>query len=90
MKFPPLWSRKTQPPTPVEAYREQSQSFPPVWGFKDYDWVEWTIDTNTVMERNVTETLGAGTPAVLDPRRTASLFESTIPVRNLHQLEWLA
>jgi hypothetical protein len=42
------------------------------------------------MERNVTETLGAGTTVILDPRRTASLFDSSIPVRNMHQLEWLA
>ena len=41
MKFPPLW-RKAWPPEPVEAYREQPGRFPPVWGFKDYDWVEWT------------------------------------------------
>jgi hypothetical protein len=90
VKFPPLWSRKAEPPKPVEAYSEQPQRFPPVWGFKDYDWVEWTIDTNTVMERNVTETLGAGATVVLDPKRTASLFDSSIPVRNMHQLEWLA
>jgi hypothetical protein len=90
VKFPPLWSRKAWPPEPVEAYRERPGRFPPVWGFKDYDWVEWTIDTNTVMERNFTETLGAGATVVLDPRRTASLFESSIPIRNMHELEWLA
>ena len=90
VKFPPLWSRKAQPLEPVEAYREQPQRFPPVLGFKDYDWVEWTIDTNTVMERNVTETLGAGATVVLDPKRTASLFDSSIPVKNMHQLEWMA
>ncbi|HEX5325533.1 MAG TPA: di-heme-cytochrome C peroxidase [Acetobacteraceae bacterium] len=90
VKFPPLWSRKAEPPQPVSAYRDQSQHFPQVWGFKDYDWVEWTIDTNTVMERNVTETLGAGATVVLDPNRPASLFDSSIPVTNLHQLEWLA
>jgi len=90
VKFPPLWSRKASPPEPVEAYREQPQRFPPVWGFKDYDWVEWTINTNTVMERNFTETLGAGSTVVLDPRRTASLFESSVPIRNMHELEWLA
>ena len=55
VKFPPLWSRKARPLEPDVAYREQPQRFPRVWGFKDYDWVEWTIDTNTVMERNVTE-----------------------------------
>jgi hypothetical protein len=91
VKFPPLWSRKAEPPKPVEAYRgDQPQRFPPVWGFKDYDWVEWTIDTDTVMERNVTETLGAGASVILDPDRKASLFESSIPVKNMHDLEWLA
>jgi hypothetical protein len=89
VKFPPLWSRKARPPEPVEVYREQPQRFPPVWGFKDYDWVEWTIDTNTVMERNVTETLGAGATVVLDPQ-AGSLFESSIPIKNMHDLEWLA
>jgi hypothetical protein len=89
VKFPPLWSRKESPPEPVEAYRELPQRFPRVWGFKDYDWVEWTIDTNTVMERNFTETLGAGATVVLDPKRTASLFETSIPIRNMHDLEWL-
>jgi hypothetical protein len=90
VKFPPLWSRKASPPEPVEAYREQPQHFPRVWGFKDYDWVEWTINTDTVMERNFTETLGAGATVVLDPKRTASLFETSIPIRNMHDLEWLA
>jgi hypothetical protein len=90
VKFPPLWSRKERPPEPIEAYQGQSKRFPRVWGFKDYDWVEWTIDTDTVMERNVTETLGAGASVIIDPRRTASLFESSIPIRNMHELEWIA
>ncbi|MFC0406885.1 di-heme-cytochrome C peroxidase [Roseomonas elaeocarpi] len=90
VKFPPLWSRKAAPPEPVEAYRDQPGRFPAVWGFKDYDWVEWTIDTNTVMERNFTETLGAGASVVLDPGRTNSLFDSSIPMANMHALEWLA
>lgn len=33
VKFPPLWSRKAQPPEPVEAYRDQPERFPRVWGF---------------------------------------------------------
>src|SRR6516165_10748226 len=90
VKFPPLWSRKAMPPEPVEAYRDQPGRFPSVWGFKDYDWFEWTIDTNTVMERNFTETLGAGATVVLDPKRTGSLFDSSIPMTNMHVLEWLA
>ena len=90
VKFPPLWSRKASPLEPVEAYRAQPGSFPLVWGFKDYDWVEWTQNTNTVMERNVTETLGAGATVVLDPARADSVFESSIPIQNMHDLEWLA
>jgi hypothetical protein len=59
--------------------------FPPIWSFGDYQWIEWTQNTNSILERNVTETLGAGATAELDagPRR----FESTVPVRNLHRLE---
>jgi processive rubber oxygenase RoxA-like protein len=90
VKFPPLWSRKATPPEPVDAYRDQPGRFPAVWGFRDYDWVEWTIDTDTVMERNVTETLGAGASVVLDPKQTGSLFDSSIPIPNMHALEWLA
>ena len=89
VKFPWLWSLKASPPAPVDAYRDQPQNFPQVWGFKDYDWVEWTMDTDTVMERNFTETLGAGATVVLDPKQ-ASMFESSIPMQNMHDLEWLA
>jgi hypothetical protein len=90
VKFPWLWSRKATRPAPVEGYRNQPQNFPRVWGFKDYDWLEWTLNTNTVMERNFTETLGAGATVVLDPKRTGSLFESSIPMQDMHDLEWLA
>jgi hypothetical protein len=89
VKFPWLWSKKASPPQPVDAYRQNPERFPLVWGFKDFDWVEWTMNTNTVMERNFTETLGAGSTVVLDPRRD-SLFESSIPIRNLHELELTA
>jgi hypothetical protein len=89
VKFPWLWSRKASPPASVEVYRDQPQNFPRVWGFKDYDWIEWTINTNTVMERNFTETLGAGATVVLDPK-SASLFETSVPIKDMHDLEWLA
>ncbi|HEY1865109.1 MAG TPA: di-heme-cytochrome C peroxidase [Roseiarcus sp.] len=89
VKFPWLWSRKASPLAPVETYRDQPQNFPRVWGFKDYDWIEWTINTNTVMERNFTETLGAGSTVVLDPK-SASLFETSVPIKDMHELEWLA
>ncbi len=90
VKFPPLWSHKAAPLGPIDAYRKQPGSFPAVWGFKDYDWIEWTMNTNTVMERNFTETLGAGATVILDPRRTDSLFDSSIPMQNMHALEWLS
>jgi len=89
VKFPWLWSLKASPPAPVESYRDKPQNFPRVLGFKDYDWIEWTINTNTVMERNFTETLGAGATVVLDPK-SASLFETSVPAKNMHELEWLA
>lgn len=90
VKFPPLWSRKAEEPAPATGGPTATGVLPPVWGFRDYDWVEWTINTNTVMERNITETLGAGATVVLDPARGGSLFDSSIPVRNMHALEWLA
>jgi hypothetical protein len=89
VKFPWLWSRKASPLAPLETYRDHPQTFPRVWGFKDYDWIEWTVDTNTVMERNFTETLGAGATVVLDPK-SASLFETSVPIQDMHDLEWLA
>jgi hypothetical protein len=89
VKFPWLWSRKASLLAPAEAYLDQPEKFPRVWGFKDYDWIEWTVDTNTVMERNFTETLGAGATVVLDPK-SASLFESSVPIEDMHDLEWLA
>ena len=89
VKFPWLWSRKASPPPPIEVVRQYPERFPLVWGFRDFDWIEWTINTNTVMERNFTETLGAGSTVVLDPK-ASSLFESSVPIRNLHELELAA
>ena len=38
----------------------------------------------------ITETLGAGASVVLDPKQTGSLFDSSIPILNMHTLELLA
>ena len=84
VKFPFLWSLKANAPS-----TDQSPA-PYAWGFKDYDWFEWTINTNTVMERNISETLGAGATVVLDPDAKNSLFDNSIPIRNLHALELLS
>lgn len=64
--------------------------YPPIWNFKDYEWVEWTQNTNSIVERNVTETLGAGASVNLDANAGSHLFESSVPVRNLHKLETTA
>lgn len=89
-KFPPVWSLKAEAPGALPAYRDRPGAFPRVVGFKDYDWIEWTLNTNTVMERNFTETLGAGATVVLDPAAGDSLFDSSIPIANLHELELLS
>lgn len=64
--------------------------FPPIWDFKDYEWIEWTQNTNSILERNVTETLGAGASVNLDASAGSERFASTISVRNLHKLETTA
>ncbi|MEM7271372.1 MAG: di-heme-cytochrome C peroxidase [Pseudomonadota bacterium] len=63
--------------------------FPPIWGFEDYEWVEWTQNTNSAMERNFTETLGAGATVELSPD-APNRFSSSVPARNMHELEQLA
>lgn len=64
--------------------------FPPVWNFKDYRWVEWTLNTNSVMERNFTETMGAGATVKLAKDFGEDRFTSSIPARNMHKLERLS
>jgi hypothetical protein len=88
-KFPQLWSQKAAPLGDVATYYADPAKFPQVFGFKDYLWLEWTLNTDTVLERNFTETLGAGATVVLDPAAGTSLFNSSISINNLHDLEWL-
>lgn len=88
-KFPQVWSQKAAAPGDVSVYYDDPAKFPQVWGFRDYSWLEWTLNTDTVLERNFTETLGAGATVVLDPAAGASLFNSSISINNLHDLEWL-
>ena len=88
-KFPQVWSLKAEKPGDISIYYDDPAKFPQVWGFKDYSWLEWTLNTDTVLERNFTETLGAGATVVLDPAAGASLFNSSISINNLHDLEWL-
>jgi mono/diheme cytochrome c family protein len=64
--------------------------FPPVWKFNNYRWVEWTLNTNSVMERNFTETMGAGATVKLDKKFGEDRFTSSIPARNMHRLEQLS
>ncbi len=64
--------------------------FPPVWSFSNYRWVEWTLNTNSVMERNFTETMGAGATVKLAKEFGDARFTSSIPARNMHKLEQLS
>jgi hypothetical protein len=64
--------------------------FPPVWKFSNYRWVEWTLNTNSVMERNFTETMGAGATVKLAADFGKDRFTSSIPTRNMHKLERLS
>ncbi len=59
--------------------------FPPIWGFKNYKWVEWSQNTNSAMERNFTETLGAGATVQL-AAHSRDRFSSSVPTRNMHRL----
>jgi RoxA-like, cytochrome c-like len=59
-------------------------SFPHLWGMQFTGWLQWSANTNSVMERNIGQALGVG--AVFDPKT----FSSTVRIDNLHQLENLA
>jgi hypothetical protein len=89
VKFPPLWSRKARAPEPVEAYRNQPQRFPPVWGFKDTTGSNGPMDTDTVMGAMSRKPSALGA-SVISIQRTPLSSKSSIPIKNLHELEWLA
>ena len=59
-------------------------SLPHIWGMQYTAWLQWGANTNSVMERNIGQSLGVGT---LFDRKT---FQSTVRIENLHRMEGLA
>lgn len=60
-------------------------SYPHLWDIGRLDWVQWNGSVRQPMARNVGEALGVF--AKLDLTHTATLFNSTVPVRNLYAIE---
>jgi hypothetical protein len=59
-------------------------SFPHIWGMQFTSWLQWGANTNSVMERNVGQSLGVG--AAFEPKD----FTSTVRVDHLSALENLS
>jgi hypothetical protein len=59
-------------------------SFPHIWGMEFISWLQWGANTNSVMERNVGQSLGVG--AAYDP----TTYASTVRVDHLAALERLS
>src|SRR5262249_53466924 len=57
--------------------------YPAIWGLDSLRWLHWDGNTNSVMERNIGQSLGLG--ALATPDGT-----STVLPENLHRLELLA
>ncbi len=77
---------------PKYAVKMQSPvSYPFIWSIPDnvgrkpqeFKWIHYDGDTNSILERNIGQSLGMGT--VFDP----VTYESTLRIGNLHQLELL-
>jgi hypothetical protein len=77
---------------PEHAVRMQSPvSYPYIWSVpdnigvkpEDFKWIHYDGDTNSILERNIGQSLGMG--SVFDPKT----YESTLRIGNLHQLEIL-
>jgi hypothetical protein len=58
-------------------------SFPHTWGMEYTGWLQWGANTNSVMERNIGQSLGVG--AVFDPVD----YSSSVNLENLHRMEQL-
>ena len=59
-------------------------SLPHIWGMQYTSWLQWGANTNSVMERNVGQSLGVG--AAYDPET----FNSTVRIDHLAALENLS
>lgn len=59
-------------------------SFPQVWGIEKTAWLHWGANTNSIMERNIAQTLGTG--GMFETTK----FFSTVRLDRLHTVEALA
>jgi hypothetical protein len=59
-------------------------SLPHIWGLEYTGWLQWGANTNSVMERNLGQSLGVGTLF------NSQTFESSARINNLHRLEQFA
>jgi mono/diheme cytochrome c family protein len=60
-------------------------SYPHVWDINRLDWVQWNGSVRQPMARNVGEALGVF--AKLNLVDKDKMYDSTVPVRNLHKIE---
>ncbi|HKG22552.1 MAG TPA: cytochrome c [Blastocatellia bacterium] len=63
-------------------------SLPNLWDAPSFDWVQWNGSIQQPMARNIAEALGVNAPINLKGDGQ-ELFNSTVPVENLHRVELL-
>lgn len=63
-------------------------SLPHLWDAPTFDWVQWNGSIQQPMARNIAEALGVNAPIVLKGN-SQELFNTTVPVLNLHKIEML-
>jgi hypothetical protein len=63
-------------------------SLPNLWDAPSFDWVQWNGSIQQPMARNIAEALGVNAPIKLKGN-SQELFDSTVPVENLHKVELL-
>lgn len=62
-------------------------SYPFLWETPRLDWVQWNGSANNPLARNVGEALGVFSHFTLTAADKADLFQSTVNIRNLFELE---
>src|SRR4030095_9181302 len=59
-------------------------SFPPLWGMRHTSWFQWGANTNSVVERNIGQSLGVG--ALYEP----GTYRTTARLDHLYAMETLS
>jgi len=60
-------------------------SFPHLWGMQNTSWLQWGVNTNSVVQRNIGQALGVG--ALVDPEHG---YQSTVRLDHLFAMERLS